>query len=432
MMQASVETTGTLGRRMEIQVPAQRVDQAIEERLKSMSRTVRLKGFRPGKVPVKVVKQQFGQQVRQEVLSSLLQASFEEAVAEHKLNPAGGPRIEPITIEQGQDLRFRAIFEVYPDIELKGIESLEIDKPIAEVQPADVDAMLESLRKQRPEYLSVDRPAGQDDRVTVDFAGTIDGVAFDGGKGENVPVVIGGGRMLKDFEAGLVGARAGDEKSINLEFPKDYQAAALAGKSAVFVIKVRSVEEQKLPELDEEFCKAYGVFEGGVEQLRKEIEDNMRRELTETIRGRLKQQALDKLLAANPVEVPQALLESAVRDMQMDMGRQMGAKDTSQLPPPTQFIEPARRRVALGLIVNELIKSAGIEVDQARVVERIQTIASQYPDPEQVIRAYRENADALRQINGLVLEDQVVDWLMERAKVTEQLSSFKELMHFGA
>jgi trigger factor len=432
MMQASVETTGTLGRRMEIQVPAQRVDQAIEERLKSMSRTVRLKGFRPGKVPVKVVKQQFGQQVRQEVLSSLLQSSFEEAVAEHKLNPAGGPRIEPITIEQGQDLKFRAIFEVYPDIELKGIESLEIDKPVAEVQPADVDAMLESLRKQRPEYSSVDRAAGQDDRVTVDFAGTIDGVAFDGGKGENVPVVIGGGRMLKDFEAGLVGVRAGEEKSISVEFPKDYQTAALAGKTAAFALKIRGVEEQKLPELDDEFCKAYGVFEGGVEQLRNEIEDNMRRELTETIRGRLKQQALDKLLAANPVEVPQALLESAVRDMQMDMGRQMGAKDVSQLPPPTQFVEPARRRVALGLIVNELIKSAGIQVDQARVVERIQTIASQYPDPEQVIRAYRENADALRQINGLVLEDQVVDWLMERAKVTEQSSSFKELMHFGA
>jgi len=432
MMQVSVQTTGTLGRSMEIQVPAQRVDQAIEERLKSMSRTVRLKGFRPGKVPVKVVRQQFGQQVRQEVLGNVLQASFEEAVAEHKLNPAGGPRIEPISLEQGQDLKFRAIFEVYPEIEVKGIESLEIEKPLASVQPADVDAMLESLRKQRPEFIAVDRAAGDSDRVTIDFAGTIDGVAFDGGKGENVPVIIGAGRMLKDFEAGLVGVKSGDEKSVNVEFPKDYQAAALAGKTAVFAIKVRGVEEQKLPELDEEFCKAYGVVEGGVEQLRKEIEDNMRRELTETIRGRLKQQALDKLLAANPVEVPQALLESAVRDMQMDMGRQMGAKDASQLPPPTQFIEPARRRVALGLIVNELIKSAGIQVDQARVVERIETIASQYPNPEQVIRAYRENADALRQINALVLEDQVIDWIVERAKVTEKASTFKELMHFGA
>jgi trigger factor len=431
-MQVSVETTGKLGRRMEIQVPAQRIDQAIEERLKSMSRTVRLKGFRPGKVPVKIVRQQFGQQVRQEVLSNVLQASFQEAVAEHKLNPAGGPRIEPINIEQGQDLKFRAIFEVYPEIEIKGVESLEITRPVADVQPADVDAMLESLRKQRPEFSVVDRAAEETDRVTIDFAGTIDGVAFDGGKGENVPVIIGGGRMLKEFEAGLVGTRAGDEKTIELVFPKEYQAAALAGQKAEFAIKVRSVEQQKLPELDDEFCKAYGVTEGGIEQLRKEIEDNMRRELTETIRGRLKQQVLDRLLAANPVEVPQALLESAIRDMQVDMGRQMGAKDVSQLPQATQFVEPARRRVALGLLVSELIRMSGIQVDQARVLERIQTLASQYPNPEQVIKAYRENADALRQINGLVLEDQVVDWLLERAKVSEQPSSFKELMHFGA
>ena len=431
-MQVSVETTGKLGRRMEIQVPVERIDQAIEERLKSMSRTVRLKGFRPGKVPVKIVRQQFGQQVRQEVLNTVLQASYEEAVAEHKLNPAGGPRIEPINIEQGKDLKFRAIFEVYPDIEIKGIESLEIAKPVAEVQPADIEAMLESLRKQRPDFSLVERAAEHDDRVTIDFAGTIDGVAFEGGKGDNVPVVIGGGRMLKDFEAGLVGAIAGEQRTIEIEFPKDYQATALAGKKAVFTANVRSVEAQKLPELDEEFCKAYGVTEGGVDQLRSEIEDNMRRELGESIRNKLKQQVLDKLLAANPVDVPQSLLESAVRDMQLEMGRQMGAKDASQLPQPNQFIEPARRRVALGLIVNEIIKTAGIKVDQTRVLDRIQTIAAQYPNPEQVIKAYRENADALRQVNGLVLEDQVVEWLMERAKVTEQPSTFKDLMHFGA
>jgi len=303
---------------------------------------------------------------------------------------------------------------------------------MAEVQPGDVDAMLESLRKQRPEFTPVERPAADSDRVMIDFAGTIDGVAFDGGKGENVPVVIGGGRMLKDFEAGLIGTSAGEEKSIELEFPGNYQAVALAGKKAVFTVKIRSVEEQKLPALDEEFCKAYGVSEGGVEQLRSEIEDNMRRELRETIRGKLKQQVMEKLLAANPVEVPQALLENAVRDMQMDAGRQMGARDASQLPAPQQFIEPARRRVALGLIVNELIKTAKIELDQSRVLDKIQTLATQYPNPEQVIKAYRENADALRQVNGLVLEEQVVDWLVERAKVEEQPSTFKELMHFGA
>jgi trigger factor len=431
-MQVSVETTGKLGRRMEIQVPAARIDQAIEERLKSMSRTVRLKGFRPGKVPVKVVRQQFGQQVRQEVLSNVLQSSFAEAVAQEKLNPAGGPRIEPISIEQGQDLKFRAIFEVYPDLEVKGIESLEVSRPVAEVQPGDVDAMMESLRKQRPEYTVVDRPAQETDRVLIDFAGTIDGEAFEGGKGEGVPVVIGGGRMLKDFENGLLGASMGEKRSIELNFPQEYQAKALAGKKAVFAVDILSVEEQKLPELDEEFCKSYGVTEGGVAQLRQEIEDNMRRELAETVRGKLKQQVMDKLLAANPVEVPQALLESAVRDMQMDMGRQMGAKDASQLPQPQQFIEPARRRVALGLIVSELIKSANIQLDQARVLSRIELLAAQYPNPEQVIKAYRENNDALRQVQSLVLEDQVVDWVVERAKVTDQPATFKDLMHFGA
>lgn len=431
-MQVSVETTGKLGRRMEIQVPAERIDQAIEERLKSMSRTVRLKGFRPGKVPVNVVRQQFGQQVRQEVLSSVLQSSFAEAVAQQNLNPAGGPRIEPISIEKGQDLKFRAIFEVYPDLEVKGIESLEVARPVAEVQPGDIDAMMESLRKQRPEYTPVERPAQETDRVLIDFAGTIDGEAFEGGKGEGVPVVIGGGRMLKDFENGLLGASAGEQRSIELNFPQEYQAKALAGKKAVFAVNVRSVEEQKLPELDEEFCKSYGVTEGGVAQLRQEIEDNMRRELAETVRGKLKQQVMDKLLAANPVEVPQALLESAVRDMQMDMGRQMGAKDASQLPAPQQFVEPARRRVALGLIVSELIKSANIQLDQARVLARIELLAAQYPNPEQVIKAYRENNDALRQVQSLVLEDQVVDWVVERAKVTDQPATFKDLMHFGA
>ncbi len=431
-MQVSVETTGKLGRRMEIQVPAARIDQAIEERLKSMSRTVRLKGFRPGKVPVKVVRQQFGQQVRQEVLSSVLQSSFAEAVAQEKLNPAGGPRIEPISIEQGQDLKFRAIFEVYPDLEVKGIESLEVARPVAEVQPGDIDAMMESLRKQRPEYTTVERPAQETDRVLIDFTGTIDGEAFEGGKGEGVPVVIGGGRMLKDFENGLVGASAGEQRTIELAFPQEYQAKALAGKKAVFAVSVRSVEEQKLPELDEEFCKSYGVSEGGVAQLRQEIEDNMRRELADNIRGRLKQQVMDRLLAANPVDVPQALLESAVRDMQMEMGRQMGAKDASQLPAPAQFVEPARRRVALGLIVSELIKSANIQLDQARVLSRIELLAAQYPNPEQVIKAYRDNNEALRQVQSLVLEDQVVDWVVERAKVTDQPATFKDLMHFGA
>lgn len=431
-MQVSVETTSKLGRRMEIQVPAEKIEKAVEDRLRSMSRTVRLKGFRPGKVPVNVVRQQYGQQVRQEVLGNVVQSSFADAVAQHNLNPAGGPKIEPLNVERGQDLKFRAVFEVYPDIEIKGLESFEISRPVAEVKPADVDTMLESLRKQRPNFVPVDRPAQETDRVMIDFQGTIDTVAFEGGKGENVPVIIGGGRMLKEFEAGLVGVRVGDSRTIELRFPADYQAQALAGKAAVFAVQVRSVEEQQLPEIDDEFCKSFGVAEGGIEQLRQEIEDNMRRELSETVRGRLKQQVMDKLLAANPVDVPQALIDSAVRDMQVDMGRQMGAKDVSQLPPAAQFVEQAKRRVSLGLLIGEIVRTGDIKLDAARVQSKLEALASQYPNPEEVIGAYRANPDALRQIQSLVLEDQAVDWVVERAKVSDEAATFKELMHFGA
>ena len=228
-MQVSVETTGALERRMEVQVPAERVEKAIDERLKSMSRTVRLKGFRPGKVPVNIVRQQFGPQVRQEVLGDVVQSTFAEAVLQQNLTPATGPRIEPINMEQGSDLKYRAVFEIFPDVQIKGLESIEVNRPQAEVTPADVDAMIENLRQQRPTFVAIDRESRDTDRVTVDFEGTIEGKAFDGGKGEKVPVVLGAGRMLADFEAGLKGVRAGETKTIDVTFPENYGAQELAG-----------------------------------------------------------------------------------------------------------------------------------------------------------------------------------------------------------
>jgi len=312
-MQVSVEATGALERRMEVQVPAERVEKAIDERLKSMSRTVRLKGFRPGKVPVTVVRQQFGQQVRQEVLSDVVQSTFAEAVSQQNLTPATGPRIEPISTEQGGDLKYRAVFEIFPQVELKGLENLEIARPAAEVTTADIDAMIENLRQQRPTFAAVERESRDTDRVTIDFDGSIDGKAFDGGQGEKVPVVIGAGRMLPDFEGGLKGLRAGEKKTIDVSFPEGYGAAEVAGKTAQFAINVHSVEEQQLPELNEEFCKSFGVEEGGIEQLRREVEDNMRRELADAIHSRVKKQVLDALLAANPLELPKSLVDTQVR-----------------------------------------------------------------------------------------------------------------------
>jgi len=431
-MQVSVETTGALERRMEVQVPAERVEKAIDERLQKLSRTVRLKGFRPGKVPVKVVRQQFGQQVRQEVLGDVMQSTFAEAVTQEKLVPAAGPRIEPLSLEQGSDLKYRATFEVLPEIKLAGIENIEVTRPTADVTPADVDAMIQNLREQRPTYTAVDRPAQDTDRVVVDFAGKLDGQPFEGGQGEDVSIVLGAGRMLADFENGVRGAKAGETKTVDVAFPANYSAQNLAGKTAQFEITIKSVEERKLPELDDEFCKLYGVDSGGIERLREEVEDNMRRELGDAVRGRMKKQIMDALLAANPLELPKSLVDSTVREMQIDAGRRMGAQDMSQLPPAEGFVEAARRRVALTLLVNEIIKTAELRVDQAKVQSRFEELAMQFPDPNQALQTYRNNPQIQRQLEAGVLEDQVVDWVLERAKVTDQPSTFKEIMNFGA
>jgi trigger factor len=430
-MQVSVETTGTLERRMEIQVPAERIEKAIEQRLQSMSRTVRLKGFRPGKVPVKVVRQQFGQQVRQEVLGDVMQSSFAEAVGQQKLAPVAAPKIEPIDFENGVDLKYRAVFEIFPEIDLKGLEGIAVSKPVAEVTKGDVDAMIENLRSQRPNFGAVDREARDTDQVTIDFVGTIDGVEFEGGKATGVPVVVGANRMLPDFEEGLKGTRAGETKTIAVKFPDNYQAQNLAGKTASFALTIHKVEERQLPELTDEFCKHYGVEEGGIEQLRKEVEENMRNELAESVRARLKRQVFDGIFAANPIDVPKVLVEEQVRNMQVDMGRRMGARDVSQLPPAAQFQDAARQRVAMGLLISEVVKLAKLEVDRAKVQERLVDLSHNYPNPEEVVKAYRENAQLRNQLESGVLEEQVADWLLERAKTTEQPATFKEVMNFG-
>jgi trigger factor len=431
-MQVSVETTGALERRMEVSVPRARIEQAIDERLKSVSRTAKLKGFRPGKVPLKVVRQQFGAQVRQEVLSDLMKSSFAEAVTQEKLNPAAGPRIEPLAVGPDEDLRYRATFEVLPEIEIKGAEGIAVVRAVAEVLEADVDAMVTNLREQRPRFDAVARAAREGDRVTMDFEGLVDGAAFEGSKGQDVAVLLGGGRMLKEFETGVTGMQAGEHRKVEVPYPSDYHNAALAGRTAVFDVHLKTVEEKRLPDLDDEFCREYGVVDGGIEQLRKEVRENMERELADNVRARLKQQLLDGLLKSNPVEVPQSFVDGQVREMQIEAARRMGATDASQLPPPDSFLEPARRRVALGLLVGELIRSRGIQLDRGRVEARLADIASGYPDPDAVIKAYSQNADALRQVENIVLEDQAVDLLLESAKVTDRPATFKEVMNFGA
>jgi trigger factor len=291
---------------------------------------------------------------------------------------------------------------------------------------------VQNLREQRPLFETVERESREGDRVTMDFEGQIDGEAFEGSQGTDVAVILGAGRMLRDFETGITGAKADEQKAVAVRYPDEYHNKDLAGKTAHFSVQVKKVEEKQLPPLDDAFCREYGVNEGGLEQLLSEVADNMRRELSDNVRARLKQQVFDRLLEANPVDVPKALVDQQVREMQLDTARRIGAKDASQVPPADPFVEPARRRVALGLLVGELVKSAGLQLDRTRVEARLGELAATYPDPDAILSAYRQNPDAMRQVESMVLEDQVVDYLLERAKVTDQPSTFKELMNFGA
>jgi trigger factor len=433
-MMVSVASTGALERRLEVSVPASEVEQAYNARLKNFSRTARLKGFRPGKAPLAVIARQFGSQIREEIVSELVRTSLGTALNEQRLSPVAGPRIEPLSMATGQDLKYAAVFEVYPTIELKGLDAIEVVKPTAEVAVADVDAMIENLRRQRPNFVPATRPAATGDRVTVDFVGRIDSVAFEGGSGEGVAVILGSGRMLKDFEAGLIGTTAGETKLQPVTFPADYGKAELAGKVAEFTLTIKNVEASELPPVDDAFCLAFGVAEGGVEQLRREVEDNMRRELAENIRARVKTALLDKLLAANPLELPRVAVDQQVRALQIDWLRRIGAKpqDLKEAPPREPFEENARRRVALGLLVAEVIRKAAIRTDEARLDERIESAAASYPDPDDAARQIRGNEELRTQLESLVLEDQAVDWLLGQVKAVEQPSTFKELMNFGA
>src|SRR5579859_333351 len=431
-MQVSVESIGKLERRMQVQVPAERVAEQIAARLQSISRTARLNGFRPGKAPLKVIRQQFGAQVHREVIGELLQSSYAEAVTQNQLAPAGSPRIEPQSMDEGQDLKYVATFEVFPEVQLQPIESLQVERLTAEVAESDIDAMVERLRKQQVKHQAVSRAAADGDKVSIDFEGAIDGVPFAGGKGENVAIVLGEGRMLPDLEQGLIGAVAGEKRSVTVHFPADYRAAELAGKTAVFATDIKAVEEPVLPELDEEFCKSFGVAEGGVAKLREDVGANMRRELDQALRNRNKASVMDKLYAANPTEVPNVLIESQIRDLQVEAMRRAGAKDASQAPPRDPFVEPARRRVTLGLLLNDVIRREKLIVDRARVNERLDEMVAAYGDPGAMKRAYLQNAEAMRQVEGLALEDQAVDWILQHAKVHEVPSTFKELMNFEA
>ena len=433
-MQVSLSATGGLERRLEVAVPATEVSSEVEQRLKQISRTARLKGFRPGKAPYSVVRKQFGDQVHTEVVSDLMRSSFAQALSQEKLTPAANPRIEPLApISPGSDLKYAAVFEVMPEVKVSAVEGIAIERPSASVTEADIDAMLESMRRQRPVFTAVERPAHDTDRVIIDYQGRIDGKPFEGSDGTEINVIIGSKQSMPELEEGLKGATAGENRTIKVGFPAEHPNKAVAGQTAELQVTIKRVEEQSLPAVDEEFGRAYGVEEGGVEALRAEVRKSMERELTDVIRNRVRGQVLDALYRQNPVDVPRALLEEQVQQLQIDTARRMGVRDASQIPAREPFEEPARRRVALGLLMSQIVQTEQIKLDRERVQTRLGDLVAQYPEPQQdeMRRAYQQNQDAMRQIESAALEDQVVDWVLGRANITDKPMTFKEITGFG-
>jgi trigger factor len=430
-MQFTVKNTSDLGRRIEVEIPHTRVAGEVDRRLRDLSRTANIRGFRKGKVPLQVIKRQYGEQVHGDAVNELIRQTYTDAVNRENLRPVGGPTIEPIQIEPGSDLKFAAVFEVLPEFSVGPVEKYEISRPVVQVTESDIDAMLESMRKQQVEYLPVQRAAIKGDRVTVDFLGKLDGVAFVGGEGKDMPVVIGSGRAVADFEAALVGMSPGESKSAPVRFPANYGSKDLAGKTADFELTVRAVDEGFLPPVDAAFAVKFGLPEGGVEALRVEVRKSMEREAAEAVRTRLRTQVFETLERENPLQVPKALLDQQVQQMQIEVMQRSGRMEEGGIPPREPFEEPARRRVMLGLLIGELVRREEIKVDRQRVFARLDELAAAYPNPDEVRRAYLQNQDALRQIETAVIEDQVVDWVVARAHVTDRATSFADLTGFA-
>ncbi|KAA0875369.1 trigger factor [Nitrincola tapanii] len=428
-MQVSVETTSGLGRQITVTVPAARIDQDVNKQLQQQARTRRMDGFRPGKVPVSVVKRMYGKAIRQDVLGQVVQETFYQAVTQEKLAPAGFPNIEFRKDNEGEDLEYVASFEVYPEITLADYSQVEITKQAADIQEADVDQMIDTLRKQQASWSEVDRAAADGDRVRIDFEGFIDGEAFDGGRAEGMDLVLGSNSMIPGFEAGLIGAAAGAEVEVNVTFPEDYHAENLKGKPAQFKVTVKTVSAQELPELNEAFFARFGIEETTVEGFRAEVRKNMARELKQALKSKTKEQVFSKLIEVNAIEVPAALIDNEIDAMRRQAVQQFGGPDSKIDPqslPKEMFADQAKRRVTIGLLVQELIKANDIQPNDDQVRATVEEMAETYENPQEVIDWYMGNQEILNQIKALVLEDQVVDHLLAAAKVTEAQVSYED------
>ena len=427
-MQVSIESSTGLERQLKIGVPAERIEKEVTERLQKATKTVRIAGFRKGKVPLKVVKQQYGKGVRQEVVGEVVNSSFYEAIKQEDLQPVGQPRIDDVTDAEGQDLEYVAVFEVYPEVALADLAKVAIARPVTDLNDSDLDTMIDVLRNQQATFDVVERAAEDGDQVNIDYVGTQKKVEFPGGSAEGQDLILGSNSMIPGFEDGLVGVSAGDETVLKLKFPKDYHAEDLKGKAVQFAVKVNSVAAKQMPEMNDEFFKLYGVSEGGEEKFREDVRNNMERELRNAIRNKVKNRVMDQLFELNKVELPKALVANEITQLKQQMIQQFGGGqqfDPSMLP-DEMFTAKAERRAALGVIVSEVVKVEELTPDEDRVRERVNEIASTYDQPKEVVDYYYSQQELLSSVEAVVLEDQVTELVLSKAKVTEESLSYEE------
>ncbi len=431
-MQVSVETTKGLERRMTVQVEESQIADKVEQRLKNLMKTTKLKGFRAGKVPLKVVKQHYGQQVRVEVMTDVMQQTFYEAVTQEKIRPAGMPSFAPDANSlDNEGFTYTATFEVYPEVELADLSKTEIEKPVVNLGDADVDEMIDTIRKQHVEWQEVDRVSQHGDRVNLDFIGKIDGEVFAGGEAKGQDIEIGAGRLIPGFEDGLVGMAKDATKTLDLQFPETYHAKEFAGKAVKFDVKVNKVEEPVLPEVNTDFAKKMGVEDGDVGKFRSEIKENMELELADKLQGKTKTAIMDALIAAHDIQIPQALIDNEadalMQQMQQNLMSQGMNKDDLKMS-PDMFKDQAQRRVALGLIMAEIAKKLNVQADKDEVRKKVESIAKPYQHPQEVIDWYYADKSRLNEIESLVYEDKITQSVLDSAKVVEKETTFKEVM----
>ncbi len=428
-MQVSVEKTSELSRKMTVSLPEEMIQEKMDVRFKSLAREIKVDGFRPGKVPVRVVKKMHGERVRGEVMGDLIQSTYVEALQKEQINPAGYPHIDSANKAEG--FEYTAEFEVYPEISLEGVSGIQLKKPVATIEQADKDAMVAKLRAQKKEWTEVERSSEKGDRVTVSFSGVCEGENFTEGKVEDYAVEIGAGKMIPGFEDEMMGLTAGTNKSFEVTFPEEYGNEKLAGKSATFDIEVSKVEHASLPEIDDDFIKAYGVEDGSLSSFNEDIQANMERELALALKGKLKNAVMDALYETLQISVPNVLIDEEIKNVMKPYeanAKKQGLKVEDLDLPKEMFEAQAKRRVALGLILGEIIRENDIKVDDAKVKSTIEGMASSYEKPEDVLEWYYADESRLNEVKQMVLEDQTVDWVVAQAKVSEETINFNDAM----